>query len=69
MEAYNVYKEAVGGLTWNGDKMKEFDEMPEKQRNAWIAVENHFDKEEYDAIEENRKIVRALKKVLELENI
>ena len=42
MEAYEIYREAVGGVTWNGDKMKEFNEMPEKQRNGWIAVQEHF---------------------------
>ena len=39
MEVYDIYREAVGGQTWNGDKMKDFNEMPEKQRNGWKAVE------------------------------
>ena len=33
---YNAYRDAVGGKTWNGENMKDFDEMPDKIKNAWI---------------------------------
>jgi hypothetical protein len=33
---YNLYKNAVGGKTWNGENMKQFDEMPINIQNAWI---------------------------------
>ena len=45
MEAYKIYKNSVGGIAWNGDKMKDFDEMPDKQKNAWIEVETKFIKQ------------------------
>ena len=32
---YDVYKESVGGVSFNGQKLKEFEEMSEKIRNAW----------------------------------
>ena len=34
---YEMYRKMVGGITWNGDKMKEYEEMPEKIRKAWEA--------------------------------
>ncbi len=33
---YDAYKISVGGVSFNGQKLKEFDEMPEKIRNAWM---------------------------------
>ena len=32
---YETYREMVGGVTWNGDNMKEFEEIPERLQNAW----------------------------------
>ena len=32
---YNAYRDAVGGKTWNGENMKEYNDMPEKIQNAW----------------------------------
>lgn len=32
---YNAYKEAVNSVAWNGDKMKEYDELPERLQIAW----------------------------------
>jgi hypothetical protein len=37
--AYEIYKKNVGGITFNGEKMKEFYELPEKIKNAWLQVE------------------------------
>ena len=33
---YDAYKESVGGVSFNGQKLKEFHEMPEKICNAWM---------------------------------
>jgi hypothetical protein len=33
--AYNAYKNAVDGKTWNGEDMKDFKDMPDKIKNAW----------------------------------
>ena len=35
---YEMYREAVGGVTWNGDKMKEFEEMPDNIQKAWFKA-------------------------------
>ncbi len=32
---YEKYRETVGEITMNGDKMKEFDELPERVKLAW----------------------------------
>jgi hypothetical protein len=42
--AYEIYKEAVGGKTFDGKDMKQYEEMPENIRNAWTAVDNHYTK-------------------------
>ena len=46
--AYEAYKKAVGGKTWNGEDMKEFSEMPKDKQNAWhdagFAVEQRIEK-------------------------
>jgi hypothetical protein len=41
-KAYEIYKEAVGGKTWNGEDMKKFEEMPENIRNAWSSIDKHY---------------------------
>ena len=42
-KAYEIYRNAVGGITFNGDKMKELDELPKKIQDAWKAVDEHYD--------------------------
>jgi len=42
MEAYDIYKHAVGGKSWNGEKLKEYDELPANIKNAWTAVHEHY---------------------------
>ncbi|MDP2060422.1 MAG: hypothetical protein Q8J97_11835 [Flavobacteriaceae bacterium] len=32
---YKKYKESVGGIAWNGNKMKEYDELPQNIKTAW----------------------------------
>lgn len=32
---YNGYKKSRGGITWNGEKMKDFDDMPEDIQESW----------------------------------
>ena len=41
-DAYEVYKKSVGGRTFNGEKMKEFDELPENIKDAWLAIDIHY---------------------------
>lgn len=41
-KAYEIYKQAVGGKTWNGEDMKQFQEMPQNIRNAWIAIDETY---------------------------
>ena len=36
---YDTYKDAVGGLMFNGEKMKEFSEMPDYIRKINTLVE------------------------------
>ena len=37
-KAYEIYRNAVGGITFNGDKMKELDELPKKIQDAWKTI-------------------------------
>ena len=37
-KAYHRYREAVGGKTFDGKPMLEFDEMPERIRAGWDAA-------------------------------
>lgn len=37
--AYNVYAASVGGKAVNGEKLKPWNEMPQKIQEAWIKVE------------------------------
>lgn len=39
-KAYEIYKQNVGGVTMDGETMKEFDELPEKIRKAWEAIDS-----------------------------
>lgn len=41
-KSYEIYKTAVEGVTMNGDKMKELDELPEKIQNAWCAIDKYY---------------------------
>ena len=43
-KAYEIYKKSVGGITFNGDKMKDFSDLPEGIKNAWSDVDNHYEK-------------------------
>ena len=36
--AYDAYKEAVGGKTWNGDDMKSWSELPINIRKGWFEA-------------------------------
>ena len=38
-ESYEIYKEAVEGKTWNGEDMKNFDEIPDKIKRAWVMID------------------------------
>ncbi|MBL4706121.1 MAG: hypothetical protein JKY54_16465 [Flavobacteriales bacterium] len=40
MESYKTYCIAVGELSWNGDKLKSFNELPENIKNAWQMVQD-----------------------------
>jgi len=42
--SYSIYKREVGGTTMNGDKMKDFDELPLHIKNAWIAIDTFYKK-------------------------
>ena len=37
--AYEIYKKEVGGITWEGKPMKEFDELPNNIKNAWCMID------------------------------
>ena len=43
---YETYRETVGGVSINGDKMKEFNELSDRVKLAWaigaISVINEF---------------------------
>lgn len=39
MESYNVYSNAVGGKSWNGESLKEYTELPKYIQDAWSQVE------------------------------
>ena len=44
MEAYNVYFKAVDGVSFNGQPLKSFGELPIKIQNAWKEVKNEIEK-------------------------
>ena len=33
---YEAYREIVGGVSWNGERLKEYDELTEKVQKGWI---------------------------------
>lgn len=35
---YDAYVKAVGGLSWNGEKLKEYNELPDNIKEAWKKV-------------------------------
>lgn len=41
-KSYDIYKEEVGGKTFNGEDMKPFEDLPEKIQNAWKAIDKHI---------------------------
>jgi hypothetical protein len=36
--AYERYAEATGGLNFRGEPMPQFHQLPDKQRDAWLAA-------------------------------
>jgi hypothetical protein len=42
-EAYEIYKVSVGGITMNGDKMKNLDELPILIQTAWKNIDSHYE--------------------------
>mgnify|MGYP006315056711 CR=1 FL=1 len=41
-KSYELYKESVGGVTMNGENMKEFFELPENVQKAWESIDNYY---------------------------
>ena len=44
-QAYKIYKREVGGVTFDGKPMKEFQELPNKIKNAWITIDKVLSKD------------------------
>jgi hypothetical protein len=40
-ESYNIYADSVDWKSFNGDNLKNFEELPDNIKNAWKNVENH----------------------------
>lgn len=59
--AYDVYSEAVGGFAWNGEKLKEFDELPHFLKSAWEKVFLSCIEKYSNNISPNRLIIRVLR--------
>lgn len=57
--SYEIYKKAVGGKTWNGEDMKQFEEMPENIQKGWKAIDEHYTKKKTP---EKSKVYDELKK-------
>lgn len=56
MASYEIYKNAVGGKTWEGKDMMEFSEMEKvnpKVAEAWKEIDNHY----------NKKILRLMRDI------
>lgn len=41
-KSYEIYKEKVGGKTWDEKPMMEFEAMPENIKNAWKSIDEHY---------------------------
>jgi hypothetical protein len=57
--AYNAYKDSRGGITWNGDRMKDFFEMPEDIQESWnvcgLAVEAYLKPQKKELTEKQKQ--------------
>jgi len=41
--SYEIYKAKVGGKTFDGKDMKQFEEMPENIQKAWKSIDEHYE--------------------------
>lgn len=41
-KAYEIYKESVGGKTWNGENMKLYSELPNNIKKGWSDIDKYY---------------------------
>ena len=46
-QTYDLYVEWVDGVSFNGEKLKDFVELPSKNQTAWIMSSNNIKKPKY----------------------